>query len=160
MKVRKKIISMLVVDTPGVLTRVTSLFGKRSYNIETLTISHTNFPNITRMTAVVSVDDDMLEQMILQIKKLLEVKELKTLEFSNCIARELLLVKVAATTEAERHEIKEISSIYNAIILELSYDNIILQMTDKESRIDSLLSALSKFTLIEVCRTGITALDN
>ncbi len=138
----RHVISLLVDNHAGVLTRVSSLFGRRGYNIDSLTVSATNNPAISRITIVVHVDDETeLQQIILQ-----------------SLLRELLLIKVQADV-TNRTELKEICSIYKAKIIDLSPDSMVFELTGEPEKIDAFLKMLAGYKILEMCRTGITALE-
>lgn len=154
----KKILSVLVENHAGVLARVSSLFCQRGYNIDSLTVSTTDNPDISRITIGVSVaDDDDLAQIIKQTQKLVETKKVISL-VEDCIKRELLLVKVRAD-ETNRGYLKEISQIYKAKIVDLSRGSMVLELTGAPDKIDGFLDVLSDYEILEMCRTGITAIE-
>ncbi|MEG2036499.1 MAG: acetolactate synthase small subunit, partial [Ruthenibacterium sp.] len=116
---KKEVLSLLVDNNSGVLTRITSLFGRRGFNIDSLTVSTTDDPAISRITLVVHDDEKVLEQIIKQTQRLEETREIFTLDTAKSLLRELLLVKVAAD-EASRAAIREVAMIYHAKIIDLS----------------------------------------
>lgn len=154
----KKILSVLVENHTGVLARVSSLFCQRGYNIDSLTVSTTDDADISRITIVVSVEDnDDLAQIIKQTQKLIETKKVISL-VEDCICRELLLVKVYAD-EKNRGYLREIAQIYKAKIVDLSRKSMVLELTGEPDKIDAFLSVLADYEILEMCRTGITALE-
>ncbi|WP_130862767.1 acetolactate synthase small subunit [Bacilliculturomica massiliensis] len=155
---RKTIISILVDNHPGVLTRVTSLLGRRGYNIDSLTVSITNIPDLSRITVVMTGDEYMLDQMIAQTSKLIEVKDIFTLDADKSLMRELLLVKVAAD-DSNRGVITEIANVYKAKVIDLSVGSMVLELTGEQNKIDGFLTILGEYEILEVCRTGVTALS-
>lgn len=155
---QKKVVSVLVDNQPGVLTRVTSLFGRRGYNIASLTVSATNNPEISRITLVIEGNEHMLDQMIFQTSKLEVVQDIFTLDYDHSVVRELLMVKVAAD-ESNRGALTEIANVYKAKIIDLSIGAMIMELTGEPNKLDGFLSILSEYTILEVCRTGITALS-
>lgn len=158
MSMQRKVVSVLVNNHPGVLTRVTSLFGRRGYNIDSLTVSVTNIPDISRITLVITGDVHMLEQMIAQTSKLEEVREIFALNMDASLVRELLLVKVAAD-ETNRGNITAIANVFKAKIIDLSVESMVLELTGEQNKIDGFLTVLGEYEILEVCRTGITALS-
>ncbi|MBQ8590166.1 MAG: acetolactate synthase small subunit [Firmicutes bacterium] len=154
----KKVVSVLVDNEPGVLARITSLFGRRGYNIESLTVSATNVKSVSRITIVIEGDEHMLNQMIGQTSKLHVVQDIFTLNYERSVVRELLLVKVAAD-ESNRGALTEIANVYKAKIVDLSIGSMILELTGEQNKLDGFLSILSEYSIMEVCRTGITALS-
>ena len=155
---QKKVVSVLVDNQPGVLTRVTSLFGRRGYNIASLTVSTTNNPDISRITLVIEGNEHMLNQMIFQTSKLEVVQDIFTLDYDHSVVRELLMVKVVAD-ESNRGALTEIANVYKAKIIDLSIGSMIMELTGEPNKLDGFLSILSEYTILEVCRTGITALS-
>lgn len=155
---QKKVVSVLVDNQPGVLTRVTSLFGRRGYNIASLTVSTTNNPDISRITLVIEGNEHMLDQMIFQTSKLEVVQDIFTLDYDHSVVRELLMVKVVAD-ESNRGALMEIANVYKAKIIDLSIGSMIMELTGEPNKLDGFLSILSEYTILEVCRTGITALS-
>ena len=155
----KYILSVTVQNNAGVLARVSSLFGRRGYNIDSLTVSATNNPAISRITIVVHVDDETeLQQSILQSANLQETQQVFALDISHSLLRELLLIKVQADV-TNRTELKEICSIYKAKIIDLSPDSMVFELTGEPEKIDAFLKMLAGYKILEMCRTGITALE-
>ena len=156
---QKFILSVTVQNNAGVLARVSSLFGRRGYNIDSLTVSATNNPAISRITIVVHVDDETeLQQIILQSANLQETQQVFALDISHSLLRELLLIKVQADV-TNRTELKEICSIYKAKIIDLSPDSMVFELTGEPEKIDAFLKMLAGYKILEMCRTGITALE-
>ncbi len=155
----RHVISLLVDNHAGVLTRVSSLFGRRGFNIDSLTVSATNDPATSRITIVVHVDDDAeLQQIILQTANLQESQQVFALDIPHSLLRELLLIKVCADV-TNRTELKEIASIYKAKIIDLSPNSMVFELTGEPEKIDAFLSMLADYKIMEMCRTGITALE-
>ena len=152
----RHVISLLVDNHAGVLTRVSSLFGRRGYNIDSLTVSATNNPAISRITIV--DDETELQQIILQSANLQETQQVFALDISHSLLRELLLIKVQADV-TNRTELKEICSIYKAKIIDLSPDSMVFELTGEPEKIDAFLKMLAGYKILEMCRTGITALE-
>lgn len=155
---KKEVLSVLVDNNAGVLTRVTALFGRRGFNIDSLTVSATDNPAVSRITIVVHDDEKVLEQIIKQTERLEETREIFPLISSQSLLRELLLVKVSAD-EATRSAVREIAEIYHAKIIDLSVGSMVLELTGEPDKIDGFLDVLSPYTILEMCRTGITALE-
>lgn len=154
----KKVLSVLVDNHAGVLARVASLFNQRGFNIDSLTVSATNNPAISRITIVAMGDEQSFDQIIKQTGKLIETKEIFTLKQSDSIFRELLLVKVAVN-ERNMSAVREIAGIYKAKIVDLSVGSMVMELTGEPDKIDGFLDVLSPYRIIEMCRTGITALE-
>lgn len=155
---KKAIIALLVENNANVLSRVAMLFGRRGYNIDSLTVSETNDPSISRITITTQGDDRIIEQIVLQTKKLVEVKAVQLEDENEAILRELLLVKVAAD-EGQRTAIRDICDIYKASIVDFSASSIVCELTGKPSKINGFLDVIEKYQILELCRTGVTAID-
>lgn len=155
---KKEVISLLVDNHSGVLARVASLFGRRGYNIDSLTVSATNDPAISRITIVVRGDETVLNQIISQTRKLIETKDVFPLSEDKALLRELLLVKIPAN-ESKRTAIREIADVYGAEIVDLSVNSMIVELTGAPKKIDAFLEVISEYNIVEMCRTGITALE-
>ncbi len=153
----REVLSILVDNHSGVLTRITSLFGRRGFNIDSLTVSTTDNPQISRITIVVHDDETVLDQIIKQTQRLVETKDIFILD-SKSLLRELLLVKIEAD-EQSRTQIREIAMIYHAKIIDLSMGSMVLELTGEPDKIDAFLNVLQPYKFIEMCRTGITALS-
>ena len=154
----KQVISVLVDNHSGVLTRISSLFGRRGFNIDSLTVSATNDPAVSRITIVVHDDAKVLQQIVLQTACLEETRHIFVLDPAVSLFRELLLLKVEAT-QANRSELREIASIYKAKIIDLSPESLVFELTGEPDKIDAFLKMMEGFTILEMCRTGITALE-
>ena len=154
----KEVLSALVENHSGVLARVTSLFSQRGYNIDSLTVSATDDPEISRITIVVDGDAPVIEQIILQTGKLTETRKVFALNQSHSLLRELLLIKLAAD-ENNRAAIREIAEIYKAKIIDLSSSSMVLELTGSPEKIDGFLEVLKTYRILEMCRTGVTALE-
>lgn len=155
----KVILGLLVENNANVLSRVSMLFGRRGYNIDSLTVSATENPAISRITLSVMGDDRVIEQIILQTRKLVEVKAVKIEHEDTAIFRELLLVKVAAKN-GQKAEIRDICDIYKASIVDYSPSSIVIELTGKPSKINGFLDVMATYDILEQCRTGVTAMDH
>lgn len=154
----KEVISIFVDNSSNVLTRVASLFGRRGFNIESLTVSTTNDPKISRITVVFKGGKQSLNQILTQTRKLEVVQDIFTLERENSLFRELLLVKIACD-KSNRSAIKEIVDIYRGKIISLSKSCIIVELTGASEKIDGFLNMVDCYSILEVCRTGITGIS-
>ncbi len=154
----KKVLSVLVDNTSGVLNRVAGLFSRRGYNIDSLTVGETENPKYSRMTIVVSGDDDVIEQIIKQISKLEDIKRVDLLEAGNSVTRELILVKVK-TDAAQRQQIVAMTEIFRANIVNVAKDSLMIEITGGPSKISAFLSLLEDYEILELVRTGITGLS-
>ena len=155
---QRKVISLLVENHSGVLARVSSLFCRRGFNIDSLTVSATNDPTVSRITVTVSGSDKELQQLILQTERLEVTRQVFVLETANALQRELLLLKVAADVHS-RAELQEIANIYKAKIIDLSPDSMVFELTGKPEKINAFLVMFRDYKILEQCRTGVTALE-
>ncbi|MDR1927848.1 MAG: acetolactate synthase small subunit [Oscillospiraceae bacterium] len=155
---QRQVLSVLVDNHAGVLARVSSLFGRRGFNIDALSVSATNDPSLSRITIVVDDEGQELEQIIRQTEKLLETRAVLRVEPSMGVFRELLLVKAGAD-ETTRAPLREIAQIYKAKIIDLSPTSMIFELTGEPEKIDAFLEMLQAYPILELCRTGITALQ-
>ncbi|MDR2753269.1 MAG: acetolactate synthase small subunit [Oscillospiraceae bacterium] len=154
----RKVISVLVDNHAGVLARISSLFGRRGFNIDSLSVSATDEPSLSRITIVASGAGEELNQIVKQSAKLLETRAVFEVEPAQGVLRELLLVKVAADDQ-NRAALREISLIYKAKIIDLSPGSMIFELTGTPSKIDAFLGMLGGYDILEMCRTGVTALQ-
>ncbi len=155
---KKYILSVIVQNNAGVLARVSSLFGRRGYNIDSLTVSATTDPRISRMSIVVTGDEAVLEQVLKQVSKLEEVIRVDHLQEDDSYCRELVFVKLQAETGDVRDSIRQIADLYGAHIVESRGAAIITELTEIPSRIDAFLDVVSNFKVLEMCRSGVTAI--
>ncbi|MDR2524929.1 MAG: acetolactate synthase small subunit [Oscillospiraceae bacterium] len=154
----RNVLSVLVDNHAGVLARVSSLFGRRGFNIDSLSVSATDDAGLSRVTIVVRGDATELEQILRQTEKLTETRAVFHIEPGMGVLRELLLVKVGAD-EATRPALREIATVYKAKIIDLSPGSMIFELTGEPEKIDAFLEMLAQHPLLEMCRTGITALQ-
>ena len=153
----KKVLSVLVDNTSGVLNRVAGLFSRRGYNIDSLTVGVTQDPRYSRMTIVVTGDDDIIEQIIKQIEKLVDVNKVEVLEDNNSVCRELILTKVKTTPE-QRQQVMAVADIFRAKIVDVGIDSLIIELTGNQNKLDAFLNLLADYEILELVRTGITVL--
>jgi len=144
-------------DKPGVLNRVAGLFRRRNFNIESLTVGHSETPGISRMTFVVEGDARQLRQVETQLDKLINVTKVQNVTQEPTVIRELALVKVNADS-TNRAEILQLVDIYRASIVDVAMDSLVIQITGPEDRVNSLLSLLDNFGIKEMVRTGRVAM--
>ncbi len=150
-------ISALVSNKSGVLTRVAALFARRGYNIESLSVCATEDNAFSRMTIVLNGDEYILGQMMKQMDKLIDVKKIKQVE-QDAVCRELLLVKVKTNAET-RSQIYEISQIFRANVVDVSPEATIMELTGKSTKLDGFITMLMPYGIIELARTGVTAIS-
>lgn len=153
-----KTISILVDNEAGVLARVTNLFSRRGYNIDSLAVGTTDVPSESRITVRVDCDARVLEQIIFQVGKLVCVHKVKVLDADAQVSRELTLIKVRADAAA-RSEIIDIAQVFRARIIDLTPDALTIELTGDGGKTDALLDMLRPYGVIEMARTGIVALD-
>lgn len=154
---KRKVFQLLVDNTSGVLTRISGLFARRGYNIESITAGTTTDPDYTRITIVASGDDVILEQIEKQLSKLIDVRDIRELEPEESVYRELALVKVEAG-EKERENIMTIANIFRANIIDVTPESLIIEITGNQSKVDALLKMLEGKRILELARTGIAGL--
>ena len=157
MATTKHTLVTLVEDKPGVLNRVASLFRRRGFNIESITVGHSEVPHLSRMTVVVDGATTQVEQVRKQLDKVIDVVKVYEVSGDDMIARELALIKVQATS-ASRSEIIQIVDIFQASIVDVARDSVTVMVTGDEDKINSLLDLLRTFGIKEIARTGRIAM--
>ena len=155
----KQIIGLLVHNHPGVLLRVTSLFTRRGFNIDSLTVSPAGIEGYSRMTIRMSGDDDQVEQFINQMLKIVDVKTAEVLPEESSVAMELLLVKVSSDSDS-KNDIISVTSSYRASLVNIGDHSLTFRVSGTLDQIDKLIEQLSGYGIIEMARTGIAALSN
>jgi acetolactate synthase-1/3 small subunit len=153
----RRMVVALMEDRPGVLSHVSNLFRRRNFNIESLTVGHSETPGISRMTVVVRADDARLEQIMKQLYKLINVTKVSALYDEDAVIRELAMIKVHATS-ASRGEIKQLVDIFRAEIIDVAHESMTIQMTGTEETVESLIEMLRPFGIKEMTRTGRVAM--
>lgn len=154
---RHIVLSILVDNSAGVLSRVAGLFSRRGYNIDSLTVGVTNDPAYSRMTVVASGSEEVLEQIRKQLAKLVDVREIVELPDGASVQRELILVQVEANME-QRQAVIAIADIYRAKIVDVSANSIMLELTGSQDKIKAFLELMEGFKITELARTGVTGL--
>jgi acetolactate synthase-1/3 small subunit len=149
----KHTIAVIVENKSGVLTRIAGLFSRRSFNIDSLSVGATDNPDYSRMTLTVHGDEDVLEQVIKQLSKLINVIRVSELEPAESVERELAVIKVSADKE-NRSEIMQIVEIFRASIIDVSARSMIIEATGDEEKIDAIVQLLRQFGIKELARTG------
>jgi acetolactate synthase I/III small subunit len=150
----RHIISVLLENEAGALSRVSGLFSARGYNIESLTVAPTEDPSLSRMTIVTIGPDDVIEQITKQLNKLIEVVKVVDLSEGDHLERELMLVKVRAGAK-EREDMKRMADIFRGRIIDVADSTYTIELTGTGSKLDAFLAALDKTTILETVRTGI-----
>ncbi len=146
-----------VENKPGVLTRVASLFRRRAYNIESLTVGHTESPGVSRMTIVVDVDAEGAHHVEAHLYKLVNVLRVDNVTHRPNVTRELTLIKVA-TSPSTRPEIFQLADVFRARIIDVSIDSLVLELTGGAGKLDRLLEVLAPYGVLEMARTGTLAM--
>lgn len=154
----RSVIAVRVENKYGVLTRVAGLFMRRGFNIDSLTVGETDDPAYSRITITIQGDEHVREQLINQLKKLHNVKQVKPLSKETTVERELLLIKVKNTPE-NRNEITAAANIFRAKIIDYSPDAMCVEVTGESSKINAFIEILKPLGIIEMCRTGVVALE-
>jgi acetolactate synthase-1/3 small subunit len=148
---------MLVEDKPGVLTRIASLFRRRAFNIESLTVGHTEHAGISRMTIVIDGNQVMVDRVIANLYKLVNVIQVADLAEAPNVTRDLALVKVSVNA-VSRSEVMQLVEVYRARIVDVANDSLIVEITGDEAKINSFVDVLRPFGILEMVRTGVVAM--
>lgn len=154
----RHVLSVLVENQSGVLSRVSGLFSRRGYNIDSLSVGVTEDPSVSRMTIVVRGDDYILEQIKKQLNKLIDVIKVIELDPKQSVFRELMLIKVNAR-ENSRASIIEIVDIFRASVVDVSSETLTVEMTGDEDKIEAFINLMKPYGIREIVRTGLTALE-
>jgi acetolactate synthase-1/3 small subunit len=154
----RHVLSVLVQNQAGVLSRVSGLFSRRGYNIDSLSVGETEEPKVSRMTIVLKGDDYIVEQIKKQLNKLIDVIKIVELDTTQSVFRELALIKVK-TTMASRASIIELVDIFRAKIVDVANETLTVEMTGDEAKIEAFLKIMEPYGIAEIVRTGLTALE-
>ncbi|MEY3107350.1 MAG: hypothetical protein RIT35_1528 [Pseudomonadota bacterium] len=154
----KHIISILMENESGALSRVAGLFSARGYNIESLTVAPTEDPSLSRMTLVTSGSEEIIEQITKQLNKLIDVVKLVDLAESFHIERELMMVKIKTTIE-NRDEIRSMANIFRGKIIDVTPSTYIIEMTGPSEKLDAFIAAIDPDSIIEAVRSGATGIS-
>ncbi len=156
-QVNKKVFQLLVDNTSGVLSRISGLFSRRGYNIESITAGVTADPRYTRITIVASGDDEILDQIEKQVEKLVDVRNIKVLAPGESVYRELCLIKISVS-EQTRDSVINIANVFRASIIDVGNQSMIIELTGNQSKIEAFIKLLEGYEILELARTGITGL--
>lgn len=154
---RKKVFQLIVDNTAGVLSRISGLFSRRGYNIESITAGVTADSRFTRITIVASGDDEILDQIEKQVAKLVDVRDIRELAPESSVYRELALIKVRTSSE-QRQGVISMADIFRANIIDVAPDSLIVELTGDQAKIDAFISLLEGYEILELARTGIAGL--
>ncbi|MBE5853952.1 MAG: acetolactate synthase small subunit [Lachnospiraceae bacterium] len=155
---QRKVFQLLVDNTSGVLSRISGLFSRRGYNIESITAGTTADPRFTRITIVTDGDDAILEQIEKQVAKLVDVRDIKELKPEESVYRELSLIKVRVN-DGQRQNIIAIADIFRGNIIDVSKDSLIIELTGNQEKVDAFMKLLDGYEILELARTGIAGLN-
>ncbi len=150
----RHVISLLLENEAGALSRVSGLFSARGYNIESLTVAPTEDPSMSRMTMVSVGSDDIIEQITKHLNKLVEVVKVVDLSESAHVERELMLIKVRATGK-DREEVKRMADIFRGHIIDVTESSYVIELTGNANKLDSFIEAIDKSLILETVRTGV-----
>ena len=154
---KRQVLSILVENTAGVTSRISGLFSRRRYNIDSFSSGVTADPRFTRITIVTSGDELVLEQIEKQLAKLEDVLDIKKLEPDNSVTRELIMVKIRAK-DTDRQAILNVTEIFHGKVVDVTHDSMIIELTGKQAQLDSFLDLLQGYEILELARTGLTGL--
>lgn len=154
---QKKVFQIIVDNTSGVLSRISGLFSRRGYNIESITAGVTADPRFTRITIVTSGDEDILDQIEKQVGKLIDVRSIKELKPDESVYRELIMIKVKASAEM-RPGIIALADVFRAKIVDVAVDSLMIELTGNQAKIEAFIKLLEGYDILELARTGIAGL--
>lgn len=152
------VISILVANRAGVLTRVSSMFTRRGFNIDTLTVGETESPEFSRITVTHRGDKSICEQIVKQLEKMYDVVKVQVMERDTTAARELLLIKVKHNPE-QRQDIMSVTDVFRAKIIDFSQEALVIEIQGATSKINAFIELLKPYGILEMCRTGLVALE-
>ncbi len=158
MEEQRIILSLLVDNTSGVLTRIAGLFARRGYNIDSLTVGVTTNPKISRMTIASRGDENVLRLITAQLEKQEDVRDIKVLRPEASVSRELILVKVLANQD-NRNDILNIANVFRAKTIDVQKDSMIIELTGSRPKLKAMLELLEDYEIVELARTGLTGLS-
>jgi len=156
--VKQHIVSALVENRAGTLSRVSGLFSRRGFNIDSLTVGETDDPSVSRMTIAVTGEEKILDQIIRQLEKLVDVIAVKGLDSGTCLRREIMLVKTGAD-EINRPAVIEIAGIFRARVVDVSQTTITIEATGTAEKLNGLALLLRPYGILELARTGLVSLE-
>lgn len=154
---KRLVLSLLVENNPGVTSRISGLFSRRGFNIDSFSSGMTADPRFERVTIVASGDAQILEQIEKQLGKLEDVRDIKKLEPGSSVTRELVLVKIRAK-DTERQAVMNVTEIFRGKIVDVTQDSIVIELTGNQDKLDAFLHLLDGYEILELARTGLTGL--
>ena len=154
----QRVFSLLVDNNPGVLSRISGLFSRRGYNVDSITSGVTADPRFTRITIVASGDELILSQIEKQVRKLEDVRDIKVLIPELSVLREFVMVKIRANAE-QRAEVVSVADIFRAKIVDVEKESLMIELTGNQSKVDAFLKLLDGYEILELARTGLTGLS-
>jgi len=154
----RRIISILIENEAGALSRVVGLFSARAYNIESLTVAPTEDPSLSRITIVAIGTDRIIEQITKQLNKLIDVVKLLDLSEGSHVEREMVLVKLKAATMAQREDIKRLADIFRGHIIDVTMGSYTIELTGSGRKVDSFIEALAEHKILETVRSGVSGI--
>jgi acetolactate synthase-1/3 small subunit len=154
---KRLVLSLLVENNPGVTSRISGLFSRRGFNIDSFSSGVTADPRFERVTIVASGDEQILEQIEKQLEKLEDVRDIKKLEQGSSVTRELILVKIRAL-DTQRQPIMNVTEVFHGKIVDVSHDSMVIELTGNQDKLDAFLDLLSDYEILELARTGLTGL--
>jgi acetolactate synthase-1/3 small subunit len=157
--IKTKVISAIVENKPGVLHSVANMFRRRNFNIESITVGPTEQKGLARMTITVTSDEKTLEQVVKQMKKLIDIVKVSQLDPENIVTRELALVKVNVSDTKTRSDIINYVEVFRGRVVDVSPETLTTEITGTPDKIDAFLNLMKTFGIIEIARTGVTALS-
>lgn len=153
----KHILSALVQNEPGVLAHISTLFAGRGFNIDSLTVGETEEPQVSRMTVVVEGDEQILEQVIKQLRKVITVLKVQDFSGRDYVERDLMLIKVNAPS-GRRSEIIELATLFRGKVVDVSPNELMIELSGPEKKLEAFIALVRPFGIKEMCRTGRVAL--
>lgn len=154
----RHVIAVLVANVSGVLTRVSSMFTRRGFNIDSLTVGETESSDFSRITITFRGDEATKNQVVKQLAKLHDTKEVEVLKSDEMVSRELLLIKITNSSET-RQDILAAASVYRAKIIDYSLEALCCEVTGESAKIEAFIELMKPFGILEMCRTGLVALE-
>ena len=156
-ELKRKIIVILAKNQVGALARIISVFGRRGFNIESVTASPSNYPGLTRITIVITATESAMDQVLAQVEKVELVEKVFT-PGENTLYRELLLIKINASGE-ERERAMSVINVYRGRVVDLTSESMVIEVTGSPQKIAGFIDIMSEFDVVEICRTGATGIE-